>query len=201
MQWNPPHWNPDSQWHAFLQSWLPHCPPVPAWLQLSFMPHSQWRPTQSISYGITFCHSQAKTCLNKTCRSFGLSDKPTSSVEDIRQPRSTPGDSPIVKNMLVQQSRTSIFLWVGFFTIAFPSHRLSAWLHRRLQSYITVCNPSPACPCPHPTWAPLCTDCMYDTTWNSKAIVQSRIVTFFPQYFVKSDDFFMIIYFMNKCIY
>lgn len=38
MWWNPPHWNPGSHWCAFLQTQLPHCPPVPDWLQLSLTP-------------------------------------------------------------------------------------------------------------------------------------------------------------------
>lgn len=148
-------------------------------------------PTPSIPCGITFCHSQDQTCPNKTCPSFRLSDKPTSSVEDIKHKPAAPQGIPPRYKTCLSSSQGQVFSceWV-FLAVAFPSHRLSAWLHRLLQSPITVCNP-----CPHPTPAPLCTDCMYDTTWNSKAIVQSRVVTLFfffsasSQYFVKSDDF------------
>lgn len=95
------------------------CSPCP---QLTdFTSSSQWGPTRSIPYGITFCHSQDQTCPNKTCHSSGLSDEPTSSVEDIKHnPVAPQGIPPRYKTCLSSsQGQVSSCEWV-FFHRFFP---------------------------------------------------------------------------------
>lgn len=91
----------------------PGCPTVPVLMAAQPSPlHPSGGPTPSNPFVASLSvPPRTKTCPSKTCRSFGLSDKPTSSVEDTKHKPVLPqGIPPTVQNMLVQQSRTSTFL-------------------------------------------------------------------------------------------
>lgn len=144
---------PPFRWCSFLQTWLSHCPPVPRWLQLSLTP-------LHLSEDVSIVASLSVTPRPKPAQTGDLSllwtiwrahqqcqrHKNTALQRHRGFPHSMKHTCPEVKDKYL--------LVGGFFAVTFPSHRLSAWSHHPVQSYVTVCNPSLSCPCPHPSEHP-----------------------------------------------
>lgn len=100
---------PPFHWCSFLQTWLPCCPPVPHWLQLSLTP-------LHLSEDVSIVTSLSVTPQPKSAQTGDLSLFWTiwrahqHCQRHKTQLCSTTGDFPIIWNILVQKSRTSIFL-------------------------------------------------------------------------------------------
>lgn len=123
-------------------------------------------------------------------------------MEDIKlRPVAPQGIPPWYKTCLSgSQGQVSSCGWVFSLLLSLPTDCLPDYIafFKATSLSVTLPQPAPALTPPeHPFVQIACTI----QPEIPKLLYKVGLSPFFPQYFVKSDDFFMIIYFMNKCIY
>lgn len=109
---------------------MSHCPCPQLTAAQPSPPHRSGDPLDQSLMASLFCHCQDQTCPDKAYCSFGLSDKPTSSVEDIKhKPVAPQGIPPRYKTCLSgSQGQVSSCEWVFSLLLSLPTDCLPDYI-------------------------------------------------------------------------